>query len=541
MSVEFRQRTPGEYGRMVWRRKWVILLPAAAVALAVGWVVVKLPNVYESTTLLTVRPPSINTTAVPQLSDSDLTIRINNIRQEVTSRSSLEPLIERYGLYAAERHRGTPMDELVERMRLRDINVLLNTTRNDITNGFYLSFRGPDPRTTQAVTAELATKYVNAQTSAATNESAQTKQFFEERLRQAKEELDSIDRQRLAYMMQNVQTLPTSSQPLVQRLTGLYEQQKSYMTEIGRLREQLASANNLLGDVSKQSAQEKDDVIETVTDPKTTLAYAELAKKKGQLESELQNLLATFKPKHPDVIAKRAELGSVQEEIDRMIADWKARVAEKQERIKNRVDPRVYTLRNNIETGERMLLQQEALLRQTNAQIADLERRLNGVPNTEVALSAMDREYQSKKVIHDELLAQKGKADMVADVQATAQGETIAVIDPAYLPERPVAPNRMMLIVLGLFAGLGCGLLFAAFFEVPRLLTVQTREDAEHYTGLPVLASLPNLLTPREERRLKLRRAAFAVAGVAAAVLSVPALYVLLKFTNLIETIAMRG
>src|SRR5919112_5916246 len=113
MSVDFRQRTPAELARMVWRRKWLIMLPTAAIAVAVGYVVWKLPNVYESTTLLTVRPASIATEAVGQLSDSDLTLRINNITQEVTSRSSLEDLIKRYGLYARERNRGESMDELV--------------------------------------------------------------------------------------------------------------------------------------------------------------------------------------------------------------------------------------------------------------------------------------------------------------------------------------------------------------------------------------------------------------------------------------------
>src|SRR2546423_642055 len=127
MSVNFRQRTPGELAQMVWRRKWMILLPTLAVAVAVAYVVWRLPNVYESTTLLTVRPASITTSAVPQLSDSDLTIRINNIGQEVTSRSTLEPLIERYGLYALERRRGESMDALVERMRTKDIKVTLNT------------------------------------------------------------------------------------------------------------------------------------------------------------------------------------------------------------------------------------------------------------------------------------------------------------------------------------------------------------------------------------------------------------------------------
>src|SRR5919107_513940 len=160
MSVEFRQRTPGELARMVWRRKWLIVLPTAAVAVAVGYVVWRLPNVYESTTLLTVRPASIATSAVAELSDSDLTLRINNITQEVTSRSSLQPMIEKFGLYARERARGESMEVLVERMRTRDLHITLNTTRNDITNGFFLSFRGQDARDTQRVTEALAAKYV---------------------------------------------------------------------------------------------------------------------------------------------------------------------------------------------------------------------------------------------------------------------------------------------------------------------------------------------------------------------------------------------
>src|ERR1044072_8488131 len=100
MSVDFRQRTPGELARMVWRRKWLIALPTLAAAGAVGYVGWRLPDVDESKTLLTVRPGSIAAGIVTQLSDTDLTMRINNIGQEVTSRSSLERLMQRYGIYS---------------------------------------------------------------------------------------------------------------------------------------------------------------------------------------------------------------------------------------------------------------------------------------------------------------------------------------------------------------------------------------------------------------------------------------------------------
>src|SRR5919199_7021021 len=140
MSTEFRQRKPAEYAQILWRRKWMIALPAAAIFFAVAVVVWRLPDVYQSTTLLTVRPSNLNEGIVPQLSDADLTIRINNIGLEALSRSSLEPLIESYHLYEAERRRGEPMEQIVEQMKKHDVQLELNTTRNDVTNGFQLSF-----------------------------------------------------------------------------------------------------------------------------------------------------------------------------------------------------------------------------------------------------------------------------------------------------------------------------------------------------------------------------------------------------------------
>src|ERR671927_2007644 len=110
MSVEFRQRTPAEYGRILWRRKWLILLPAVAITFAVAIVVWRLPDVYQSSTLLAVKPSSVPSTIAPQLSDEDLTIRLNNISLQVLSRSTLEPLIIGNNLYAPERQRGEPMD-----------------------------------------------------------------------------------------------------------------------------------------------------------------------------------------------------------------------------------------------------------------------------------------------------------------------------------------------------------------------------------------------------------------------------------------------
>ncbi|HEX8636904.1 MAG TPA: Wzz/FepE/Etk N-terminal domain-containing protein, partial [Pyrinomonadaceae bacterium] len=96
MSVEFRQRTAGEFVKMLKRRKWLIVLPILTMTAAIGYVVYRLPSVYESKTLLTVKPPTISDKVVQSLTDEDITQRLQAINQEVLSRSSLEPMIAKY-------------------------------------------------------------------------------------------------------------------------------------------------------------------------------------------------------------------------------------------------------------------------------------------------------------------------------------------------------------------------------------------------------------------------------------------------------------
>src|SRR5213593_486147 len=250
MSVEFRQRRISEYARIALKRKWLILLPTIAIGLAIGYVVFRLPDIYESVTLIVVKPSTLPNSVVPTITEETLTRELTSISQVVTSRSSLQPLMEKYDLYKEERLRGEPMELIIDQMR-KQIKVEVNTTRNEITNGFNITYRGRDPRTTQAVAAELASKYVDEQTKGTINAGTSAKQFIEEQVRQAKEELDTIDTQRLSYLQQNMNNLPSQSQALVGRLTALHEEQKALIAEQGRLRDLAAAYRNQLGDVTK--------------------------------------------------------------------------------------------------------------------------------------------------------------------------------------------------------------------------------------------------------------------------------------------------
>jgi len=534
MSVQFRQRTPGEYLKILKRRKWLIILPVIAVATAVGYVVYRLPDVYESSTLIVVKPSTLPQSTIPTMTEDLLTRQLSSISQVVNSRSSLEPLVEKYGLYQRERQRGMAMEEVIDTMR-RDIHVEVNTTRHDITDGFDMKFRYRDPKITQAVTAELASKYVNAQTANNISTGQAAVGFINNQVKATKDELDKIDQKRLDFMQANLGILPQEGDSLLRQLTSLRDQQRALIAEVGRLQDRRSALMTQLGIVQKATQQAIGDAAESLTDPKTTLGYAELVKRKTDLQAELRQLETMYKPTHPDIVAKKEQITSVQEEMDKQINDWKERSAEKEKKLSGRTDIQAESVKTEIKSVESEIKRQQGMLDENEKQIGSLTDRINKVPGADVALGAIDREYQTKKAAYDKLLEEQQKISLGLDAATQQQSEGIEVIDAANLPEKPVAPKRPMLAAIGLVAGLGLGLLLTAIVEIPLLLTIQSSEDARHYTGLPVLISVPELLTPQEARALPRRRRLMLAAGVIATIVSIPLLALALKLTHVFE------
>src|SRR5436190_12302058 len=534
MSVEFRPRKISEYLRSARRRKWLILLPTIAIGLSIGYVVYRLPDLYESTTLIVVKTSTLPNSVVPTITEETLTRELTGISQVVTSRSSLQPLMEKYDLFKEERRRSEPMELLIDQMR-KQIKVEVNTSRNEITNGFNISYRGRDAKSTQAVAAELASKYVDEQTKGTVNDGSSAKQFIEEQVRQAREELDAIDAQRLKYLQENMNNLPSQSQALVGRLTALHEGQKAIISELGRSRDLAAAYRSQLADISKSYDQELILSAENTTDPKTTLAWAELVRRRSEFEGELQMMLTQLKEKNPDVIAKRKQIEDIKSQQDLMINDWKDKIEERKQKLQQLGDPRIISLKTQISTLDGDVERQQKLLGETNQQIAELDLRINAIPNAEVGIEAIDREYQTKKANYDNLQLQQQKIVIGADAVKDQQGSGIQVIDPANLPERPVAPKRFMLTVAGFGVGLAIGLLLTIGFEFRRLFTIQTTEDAKHYTNLPVLATIPELLTPTEALAIPRRRTLVMAAGFICTIAAIPALAFVLHFTHLFD------
>ncbi len=551
MSVEFRRRSFGEYVQILKRRKWQIVLPALAVFFAFAWTVQSLPNFYDSTTFLTLRPPTISEKVAPSLTSEDLSQRLKAINQTVFSRSSLEPMITKYNLFETERASGMSMEIVIGKLR-SNIKLDLEKTDNEKTAGFRLTYRDHSPETAQSVTAELAAKYVSLQKNQSTQSAETTREFIDEQLANARANLDILEKQRLQIMMQNVETLPESAQGLIAQLEGLRQREETISknketlsAERGRLNDSIRALNSQGRLVENFGEKETQDAATQAARIEDTPAYAQLIQKRAELSSKLENLKKQYREKHPDIIQTQTDIDKVNEELEKLSKNTNRRIKEASQSSSRKAQLQKESLGIEKQKAESQVGQIDQQLRlkdeemgQNSIKIAALESKINTIPNVKVALEGVNNQYESAKKTYDDILKKYNDAQQQVQRESNAQGETISVVDPANLPQSPANASKMpLLIALGAGLGLALGLLLAAVFEIPRLFKIQNVEDTKHYTGLPVLASVPKLLTEREIfwqkgiHRLKL------LAGIIIAVVSVPLLITALQMSHILERI----
>ena len=129
------------------RRKWLIVLPALLTAAVAVAVIYFLPNRYRSETLILVVPQRVPESYVKSTVTSRIEDRLQAIGQQIMSRTKLEQIISDFNLYQRERADGDLMEDIVEKMRMRDIGI--GVVKGD---AFRLSFQSDDPRVAMRVT-----------------------------------------------------------------------------------------------------------------------------------------------------------------------------------------------------------------------------------------------------------------------------------------------------------------------------------------------------------------------------------------------------
>src|SRR5690554_2843375 len=104
-----------DLARILWTRKWLIVIPVVAIAAGTFLWARSLPDRYRSTTTVLIVPQRVPRNFVQPTVTASVAQRLQSISQQILSRPRLERLIEEFNLYEEERQTRL-MDDIVDQM-----------------------------------------------------------------------------------------------------------------------------------------------------------------------------------------------------------------------------------------------------------------------------------------------------------------------------------------------------------------------------------------------------------------------------------------
>ncbi|MCC7153848.1 MAG: hypothetical protein IT161_04680 [Bryobacterales bacterium] len=518
-------------------RSW-ILGPAFA-GLVIGVVGAFLwPDRYLSAGAIRVVPPQVPGRLVPTNVSEEVAARINAMYQGIVSRPNLTNLITSLNLYPSER-RSKPIEDIIETMRKRIVmSPLAGISRVQQARqsgiAFSISFSYEDRKKAQEVTRELISKFIDESLRTRSAQSASTTEFLRDQLATAKKELDDADKKIVDFRQKNPSELTETDEELVRRITTMEATLQSLALSISRANQdklQLESQLRILKDSAiavAPPATPEQAVVQVKNE-----RMAELDREIARLEGTLAVLKESYKDDYPEVQKISAFLTARRQQREQLLAS--ADAAKDTSKPLTQPSPRpVYTDPRLAKEARDVLSKVTQLEGQIQAkdqeaedmtrQSSEIRKRIQGYharmeasPASRQQLLQLMRDKELAQEHYEVMAAKVQDSSLATDLENRRQGETLELLEDAFLPVEPIAPKRLPIIVGGLIAGISLGLLLAGIREV-KDTSLKNLKDVRAYTKLAVLGSIPLLESDFVVRR---RRRTVIVAWAAAFLIGV--------------------
>jgi len=483
--------TPEDILKILRRRYWLILVPWAIVAAGTAGVARKLPDMYRSTALIQVVPPQVPDTIIRAVSNVSFQERLQATSQTILSRTRLERVINDFNLYQSERKRQV-MEEVVDNMR-RDIKILPSGG-----DSFTVSYFGRNPVIVMKVAERLAAYFKDESQVDGQRRAEGTNAFIESQVEEKERALKAVEDRLTQYKLQHAGELPTQVSANLQALTTIVQNLHS-------IANQLSADQN-----TKMTLESNIQMAESQADPGGPLpagadgapstAAQQLAKAKATLAALELNRTA----ENPVIKQLKEEIKSLER-----AADDEARRAPvssagltPQEQVRQ---AHLKQWRDQLEQVNKSIAANQAEEKNLRAQAGSYQAKVNNVPIREAEMVVLNRDYETLNNIYKEFVAKREASQASVDLERRQIGEQFTLLDQARVPEKPYSPDRSLINVVGIVAGLGLGLALVALVEY-RDTTFKTDYELASVLSLPVLAVVPLMRSAAETRALFRRR-----------------------------------
>jgi polysaccharide chain length determinant protein (PEP-CTERM system associated) len=417
----------------------IIALVVMTVVTAVSYVI---PNKYESSSTVFIEKSVISEllkglTFTPSTED-----KIKVLTYALNSRTLITKVIDELDL----KKKG---DEAELENLIKNLQTNTQIKIKDREGLFVISFRDRSPKLARDYVNALVRRYIDENTSSKRTESYGATQFLTEQLDTFKDKLLKSEEEANAFKrgQGSVATMDPSS------LLKDINDSQARADDLKIRQAQLESAITNLGKINTvQSAM-------------------------PALQKRLQELQLQYTDNYPEIVRLKDEIRALEEQKKNSPVSSRATESPEYQRMKSELNA---------------MRQAEANI---HANIARNRSLLQNIPAAKAKLDDLEREKQSQKNLYESMLSRQGQSEVSKQMTVQDKSTVFRVVDPALLPIKPVSPDRVKLIVLGILAGIGCGI--GVIVLKDQLDDSVKNIDMAKMFGVPILAIIPRIDDPQ--------------------------------------------
>jgi tyrosine-protein kinase Etk/Wzc len=135
----------------------------------------------------------------------------------------------------------------------------------------------------------------------------------------------------------------------------------------------------------------------------------------------------------------------------------------------------------------------DSQIKEINGQIETMNTHIKSLPLIEQNLLRLSREVKMNTDLYTSLL----NTTQQLKLAAVGKVSNVRLVDAPMLPEKPVKPNRPVIVALAALGGLFLGVLLA-FFKKSLYGRIDSPEQVEKVSGVPVFATIPHSKKQKE-------------------------------------------
>ena len=451
--------------RALKRRKLYLVIPVLLTTGAASVYSLRVSERFRARTLIAaepVIPGNLLSGRSGGATTTNIQDQLRTIRETLFSRPVLEAVNTEFRLYDAG---GGRPEQALEALKSK---IQIQVEGPD---AFYVSFEGAQPLRVMQVTNRLAELFIERTSHLRGERVEQTGNFLDAEVQRLQGELSAQEEGLKAYKQSVAHELPERLATNLKLLENLQQQVRSKTDQITE-----AQARRLAV-MEEMKALEKQGALEAEPRERTP-AEANLE----DLRLKLRQLKARYTAKHPEI-----------ERTEREIRDLEASAVP----AGNRRDPspvrmRYVALKAEAESIDQRLQSYQQERNALASEMGRYERRIDSSPGLETTLAQRVRDAALTRSQYEAMLAKQQEAKLDQRLEKSTKDVAFKIVEAAPLPTAPASPPRSRIILMGLVAGLGLGLL--AILVVEGIdTTFDTIEEFQGFTNLPVLSAVPTI------------------------------------------------